>query len=120
MIRTQKLHNDRLAAWLLRGGLAFIFAYAGVSSLQHPLEWIGYLPHFLTQLLTATTLVKVFAIIELLLAVWLISGKFVKWAGALSALMLLGIVAFNSSQLIITFRDIGLAAMALALIFIEC
>lgn len=111
----KKLEKLNLAPWLLRAGLAFVFAYAGVASLQHPLEWIGYLPAFMTQHVAATTLIKFFAVYELALAAWLLSGKYLRYAGLLAGLTLLGIVVTDSSQFIVTFRDVGLACMALAL-----
>lgn len=104
---------------MLRLGLAAVFLYAGISSLQHPLEWVGFLPAFLTKAVAATTLLKAIAIYELGLVVWLISGKFLKYCALLCALTLAGIVISNPSQLITTFRDIGLAFMALALFFAE-
>jgi uncharacterized membrane protein YphA (DoxX/SURF4 family) len=116
-MKAKALQNINLTSWLLRLGLAFVFIYAGVSSLQHPLYWTGYLPHFLTQNIAALTLIKIFAIYELILAAWLLSGKYIRYAAALYALTLAGIVVATPSQLIITFRDIGLVCMALALAF---
>ena len=113
----KKFEKINLTSWLLRIGLAFVFVYAGVASLQHPVEWIGYLPAFMTKIIATTTLIKFFAVYELALAVWLLSGKYLRYAGLLTALTLLGIVATNPTQLIITFRDVGLACMALALVF---
>lgn len=104
---------------LLRGGLAFVFLYAAIASFRSPAKWAGFLPAFLTKVIVGTTLIKLFAVYELVLAGWLLSGKFVKYAAVLSALTLLGIVATNPSQLVITFRDIGLLFMAAALYFVE-
>jgi len=112
MVKFEKIN---LASWLLRTGLAFVFAYAGLASLQHPLEWVGYLPTFMTRHVSATTLIKFFAVYELALATWLLSGKYLRYAGLLAGLTLLGIVITNTGQLIVTFRDVGLACMALAL-----
>lgn len=111
--------NINITSWLLRIGLAIVFLYAAISSLQHPLEWVGFLPTFLTKEVAATTLIKFFAVYELILALWLLSGKFLKYCALLCALTLAGIVITNPSQLITTFRDIGLACMALALSFVE-
>ncbi|HTB48699.1 MAG TPA: DoxX family membrane protein [Verrucomicrobiae bacterium] len=115
----KNIHNANITSWLLRIGLAVVFLYAGISSLQHPLEWVGFLPAFLTKIVTATTVIKVFAIYELVLVAWLISGRFLKYSALVCALTLCGIVITNPSQLITTFRDIGLACMAFALFFIE-
>lgn len=114
-----KLSSARAVPLLLRAGLALVFLYAAISSLRHPLVWEGFLPNFLTKDIAAAALLKIFAAYELLLVVWLASGKFMKYAGLLCAATLLGIVVMNPSQLITTFRDAGLAFMGLALFFTE-
>ena len=111
--------NIVIVALLLRLGLALVFLYAAISSLQHPLEWEGFLPNFLTKSLSADTLVRFFSIYELALVVWLASGKYLRYCALLCTLTLFGIVVTNPSQLITTFRDVGLAFMSLALYFIE-
>lgn len=111
----KKFDNVKLAGWLLRLGLAFVFLYAAVSSFQHPLEWIGYLPGFLTKTIDAHTALKIFSVIEILLALWLLTGKFLRYAALLAAVMLASVIVVNPGQLLITFRDAGLVAAALAL-----
>lgn len=117
MITLKPLRNPYVSQVILRIGLAFVFIYAGISSLKDPKEWIGYLPHFLATASYAHVLIKVFAVGEIGLALWLLSGKFVQYAALLAAAMLAGIVFANPANLIITFRDVGLVAMALALFF---
>ena len=117
-IPTKDLHNPRAAVWSLRLGLAFVFAYAGVSSLRAPAEWVGYLPSFLYHMSYAITLLKLFAGFELVMALWLLSGKYLRYAAALTALTLMAITVINLSQFVITFRDVGLALMAAALFFL--
>jgi uncharacterized membrane protein YphA (DoxX/SURF4 family) len=115
----KNISSTNITSWLLRAGLAIVFLYAGVSSLQHPFDWVSFLPFFLTKAIAATTLIKLFAIYELALAIWLISGKLLKYSSLLCALTLAGIVITNPHQLLTTFRDVGLAFMALALFFAE-
>src|SRR5579863_6645187 len=98
------ISNLDITSWLLRIGLAVVFLYASISSLQHPLEWVGFLPTFMTKTIAATTLIKLFAVYELALSGWLISGKLLKYSALLCALTLAGIVITNPSQLITTFR----------------
>lgn len=114
----KNISNINIACWLLRLGLAFVFLYAAVSSLRHPLEWVGYLPTFATKTIAAITLIKLVAIYELVLSVGLISGKFLRYSALLCAVTLALIVLLNPSQLLTTFRDIGLVFMAVALYFI--
>ena len=116
---SQKFTNPRVAQWLLRGGLAFVFLYAGFSGLREPMMWVGYMPPFLGSGDQAVMMVKLFSFVELLLALWLISGLYVRYAALLAVGMLAGITVFNLEALVITFRDVGLTAMAAALFFSE-
>jgi len=111
----QTLPNKNVAPLMLRLGLATVFVYAAVASFVAPREWVGYLPHVLTAHVQADLLLHFFSVYELLLAAWLLSGVYVRFAGLLCALTLVGIVASNFSLFAISFRDIGLAFAALAL-----
>ena len=112
----KKLAN---ASLLLRVGLAVVFFYAAVSSFVNPKEWVGYLPTMLTENFSATLLLKFFSLYELLLAAWLLSGIYVRYAALLTAATLAGIVMSNLTIFVITFRDIALIFSALALAALE-
>ncbi|MBM3257186.1 MAG: DoxX family membrane protein [Candidatus Liptonbacteria bacterium] len=107
------IHNSQ--ALLIRWGLAFVFLYAGLASLLRPLDWIGYFPPFLLALIPQGFLLPAFAVIEIVLAVWLFSGRRVKAAGWVAFCLLLGITIFNFGIFDVVFRDVGLALGALAL-----
>lgn len=104
---------------ILRLGLAFVFLYAAIASLLSPLEWSGFLPAFLFRYVDSTLAIRGIAAFQIVLSLWLLSGKLRKYAAALSALTLAGIIAANLSEFIITFRDVGLLAAAIALFFSE-
>jgi len=104
-----------LPALLLRIGLATVFIYAAISSFIAPKEWIGYLPSVLTEQLPAEAVLHVFSVCELLLAAWLVSGVYTRYAGLVCAAMLAGITVTNFDLFAISFRDIGLLFAALAL-----
>lgn len=117
---TAARNNDpQAAALVLRLGLAFIFAYAGIASFLSPLEWIGYLPTFVGTLVPATLAVQLMAFIEVTLAAWLVSGAYLLYASIASTLLLAGITIANLGLLIVTFRDVGLIAAALALVLLS-
>lgn len=118
-MKIKRLNKNQLSSLLLRIGLAFVFAYAAVGSLTHPGDWIGYLPPFLLKLSYVHGLLKLFAVFEIVLAVWLLSNRYVRYAGAVCAAMLLGIVLAQPSVFIVTFRDIGLLFMAISLVVID-
>jgi len=113
------LSKKQLPAFVLSLGLAFVFIYAGVSSLLHPLEWIGYLPRFLGDFVSLELAIKLIAVYEIILGVVLVSGKFRKIAAALTALTLAGIIFADLSQFAVTFRDVGLLFAAVALFFMD-
>ena len=112
------LRKTNIPALLLRIGLAFVLLYAAVSQLLHPFEWTGYLPAFAASTFQPRLLVEAFALYNTLLALWLLSGKWTRYAALLCTATLAGIALFNLNQLIVTFRDIGLAFAALALTFL--
>jgi uncharacterized membrane protein YphA (DoxX/SURF4 family) len=107
--------HSRLAPLFLRIGLATVLTYAAISSLINPNDWIGYVPIFIRDFIPATTVLAIFSVIQLGVAVWLLSGKHVRIAALVCAGMLAGIVVSNFSLLPISFRDIGLLFAALAL-----
>lgn len=115
----KKVRGSELASLLLRVGLAAVFLYAAVSSFLNPSDWVGYLPHFIAKMSFADTLLKLFALGEIVLAVWLLSNWRAKYAGVLSALIFAGIVLAQPSLLIVTFRDIGLFFMAMAVAVLD-
>lgn len=109
------MKDNRLVFFLLRLSLTFAFFYAGVSAITSPQNWIDFLPQFLSQVMPLGTILFIFGIWELILAAWLLWGKWLMVSSAIAFLMLLGIVVFNTGVLTITFRDISLAVVALAL-----
>jgi len=107
--------SPQMSRMLLAYGLAFVFMYAGVESLRNPNGWIGFIPNALTHIAAATTILKATAVIEIVLAVWLATMQWVKYAGVVAVLMLVGIIVGNPHAWDITFRDVGLLLAALAL-----
>lgn len=116
-MKTKNWNKNNLTPLLLRGGLAIIFLYASISSFKNPQDWVGYLPQIAKAHVSASTLLHIFSVYEILLAIWLLSGKYTKYAAMLSAATLSGIVLSNFSLFAITFRDIALIFASLALVF---
>lgn len=112
-------NKNNTASLLIRSGLAIVFLYAATSTLITPQDWVIYLPHFVTSLIDPTTLVRIFAVYELVLAGLLIAGRYIRWVGLLTAITFLGVILSNFSLFTITFRDVALFFSALALVFIE-
>jgi len=107
------------ATLLLRAGLALLFFYASISAFKNPNDWIGYLPMFIRNIAPhdPASILHFFSAFELLLALWLVSGIYVRIAALVTAVTLVGIVVSNFSLFAITFRDMALIFAALALFF---
>jgi len=109
-------NNIRTAIIILRWGLAFVFFYAAIASLRHPSDWVGYFPQFVRNLIPENMLLTGFSAFEILLAVWLFSGKKTVWSAGIAALALAGVTISNLGAFDIVFRDVGLLFAALALL----
>ncbi|HSX33285.1 MAG TPA: hypothetical protein VLF91_03040 [Candidatus Saccharimonadales bacterium] len=109
----------RYASLVLRVGLAFVFLYAAISALLHPLVWIGYVPNMVAKVVDPKAVLNLMSVIQIGVAAWLIFGKAVRYAGALAVLLLGGIILGNLNNLVITFRDIGLLLAAIAVVLLD-
>lgn len=105
--------------YLLQFGLAFTLLYAGISALVHPYDWIGFVPMWITQFgITREFALRSHSVVEILLAVWLLSNKKINLAGLVTALDMAVILlanGFGRGTFLITFRDAGLLFMAIYL-----
>jgi uncharacterized membrane protein YphA (DoxX/SURF4 family) len=119
-------YNPALASLIIRIGLAAVFIYAAIDALREPDAWISYIPSFIPhyepsffQITPAKITLDIVSVFQLVLAALLLIGRYVKYAAAISAALLAGIVVFNFSTFLITFRDVGLVAAAVALVFLD-
>lgn len=109
------MNQSRLVSLILRLGLAFVFFYAAISALVLPDAWIGFYPEWMRGIVPDQLMLYGHSFAELALAFWLLSGKKIFYAAALAGLWLLGIILGTLSSFLITFRDVGILASALAL-----
>ncbi len=104
-----------IAEWVLRVGLAFAFLYPPFNALGDLASWIGYFPGFVHGYVPDEVLLHTFGVVEVVIALWILSGWKIFWPCFIAAGMLVAIVAFNMPQFQILFRDLSIAAMALGL-----
>ena len=97
---------------ILRLGLAFAFFYPAISAVFNPFSWIGYFPHFLRGIVPDPVLLYSFGTVEVVIALWILSGWKIFWPSGAAALMLLAIVSFDLSEFQVVFRDLSIAAIA--------
>ena len=110
------------AVWpiiVLRIGVAFAFLYPPIDALSNPDSWIGYFPPFVHGYVPDLALLHTFGAVEVIIALWILSGWRVFWPASLATLMLLAIVVFDFSQFEVLFRDLSIAAAAASLALFE-
>lgn len=109
------MNNQKTALFLVRLGVAFAFVYAAISGFISPQDWIGYFPAFMQNILPGTGIVAVWGIVELILGLWILSGKRIFIPSLLAALAMIGVILFNFAQMDVLFRDVSIALAAAGL-----
>lgn len=106
---------------VLRLGLAFVFAYPAVTGFMNPSAYATWIPDFVLGYLPveAKIFLLFFFFTEVLLVLWLLSGKHGFWAAATCALLLFLITIPNFHMLGVLFRNVGLFSAAVALALLE-
>ena len=112
--------HARFAHLLLRVGAAFAFIYPAVNAWFDPFSWIGYFPQFVLEWgamlgLEDMMVLHLFGVVEIIIALWIFSGRKIFWPSMAATALLLGIVVFNIPQMQVVFRDLSIAAVTFAL-----
>src|SRR3989344_2757408 len=105
------------ADFLLRAAAAFAFLYPAVSAWFEPYAWLGYVPEFVRGYVDDMVLLHAFGAVEIIIALWLLSGWKIFWPALAATAILLVIVVANPHEFPILFRDLSLAGLTLALAF---
>jgi len=100
---------------ILRVGLAFAFLYPPINALFDPNAWIGYFPSFLRGIVPDMVLLHSFGLVEVVIALWILSGWRIFLPAVGAALMLLSIVVMDFAEFQVVFRDLSIGAIAVAL-----
>ena len=107
--------NRDKANLVLRIGLAFAFLYPPIDALFDPNAWIGYFPPIMRGIVLDMVLLHSFGLIEVVIALWILSGWRIFLPSVGAALMLISIVVMDFSEFQVVFRDLSIASIAVAL-----
>ena len=110
-----KQSQINIARWLLRIGLAFVYGYVSVEMFVDPSSFLKYVPQFMQQIMPLNIFMVSFGIFEILLTLWLLSGKGTEYAGIISAFLMIAIIVPNTAYFSILFRNVAIGFASLAL-----
>lgn len=115
------MEQKSLISFFLRLAISIPFLYAAIAAFLTPESWIGFLPGWIGSIMPAEIALSAFSIYQIVLSLWLLSGKWLQYSSLLASTTLLGITIFNLGALDIVFRDVGLfiASVSLALLAYE-
>ena len=108
-----------LISFLFRASITSAYLYAGLGSLLDPNSWIGFLPGFMQNSGFGLTALTIFSIIEIILSIWIISGKKAYLSATTSSLIMFFIIIFNLELLDIVFRDIPILFASIGLMIMH-
>lgn len=100
---------------LLRLAVAFAFLYPPINAIWNPYSWLGYFPPWLMGYVPDEVLLHGFGLLEVIIAVWILSGWRIFWPSMVAAFMLAAIVVIDFYNFEVLFRDVSIALAALAL-----
>ena len=108
----------------MRAGVAFAFLYPPYAALGDPVSWLGYFPPFVLASAASfgvapLVLLHAFGALEVMLALWILSGRHI-WLPSLTCTVLLAaIIAFGHNDFEVLFRDVSIATAALSLAIVN-
>lgn len=111
----RSIPQAQLAPWLLRGGLAFVLAYAATAMAFNPAAFVSYVPGFIRASHFTTAFLFAISGLEILLTVGLLWRRFTYIASVLSAALMVMIVSCNFNEFDVLFRNVAVACGALSL-----
>jgi uncharacterized membrane protein YphA (DoxX/SURF4 family) len=117
-----KLNKEEIGVYILRLGLAVVFLYFGISQILDQSRWIYLVPDrffiFYIHEVLKSKLVFINGIFDLIIALSLISGIFIRIFSILGFIHLISITIFSFGFEPSGIRDLGLAFAMLSLFFL--
>ncbi len=118
-----KFKKEDLGIYILRLGLAIVFLYFGISQILDQSRWIYLVPdrffNFYINEILKSKLVFVNGIFDVIIALSLLSGIFLKIFSILGFFHLVSITIFSLGFEPSGIRDLGLAFAMLSLFFLS-
>lgn len=100
---------------ILRVGIAFVLIYAAIFVAGSTQTGGKYVPDFITAIIPLSTFLHIFGVVEIILALWILSGLLKMYSGLITASLLIVITLLNPEYFNVTFRNIAIISACLAL-----
>ncbi|HLG24867.1 MAG TPA: hypothetical protein VI564_08105 [Candidatus Nanoarchaeia archaeon] len=116
------MEKEKIRHYLVVFGSAFLFLAFGIWELIDPMYWAGFVPPFMSGFLDAKILVLIHGIVLTVLGVWLVIGKWMKYASIVGALVMAQIIVeliVSSGFTDLFVRDFAILLFVLSLYFEE-
>lgn len=113
------LKRARATYLLMRFGAAFALLYPALNAFFEPYTWLGYFPAFARGFISDLVLLYAFGVVEIVLALWILSGIKIFWPASMATALLVAIVVFNPHEFPIVFRDLSIASLTLSLALMQ-
>ena len=110
-----KPDRESVAKIILRVGLAFALIYASIGGILEPTAWVEYFPTFALGFVPDETLLLIWGLFQVILAVWILSGRKIFIPSALASFSLAGLIIFNLDATDVIFRDVTVLSVSIAL-----
>ena len=110
------MNTARAIDLLLRVGVAFAFLFPPLNAILDPYAWVGYFPSFVLGIIPDMALLHLFGVVEIIIGLWILSGKKIFIPSIIATALLILIVLFNLTDFQVLFRDLIIALMSFALV----
>lgn len=109
------MHNPKAVSLLLRLSIASVFLYAAFAATLQPQNWVWYIPQFARNMFPAQLLLGGFSFYQVVLSLWILSGRKTFYAASLASVTFIGIIMANLGVIDVLFRDFAIFFASLAL-----
>src|SRR5579864_8086364 len=115
MLTKSKINRQKIMELVIQSGIAFAFLFAAVAAFLDPFTWIQYFPGFLRDHFGDETIIRLFSLSEIVLALWILSGKKIFISSLVAAFYFLLIVISNLFYFSIVFSNVSLLLVSFSL-----
>lgn len=100
---------------ILRIGIGFVFMYAALFISTDLEKGKKFVPEFVSAIIPLQIFLYMFGGFEILLAIWILSGKFKAYSALIAAFVLISITSLDYTYFSITFRNVAIICACIAL-----